>query len=95
MTGTSSPYLQEAVGRRLIVTRELIGKSQTEFAEMLDIGVTRLNNWEGGKRLIPPEFAIQVCIKCNVDLDWIYRGLLAGLQHHIAEKLEKYSDDAA
>ena len=93
--GNEGPTSQKTVGRRLKATRALTDFTQAEFAMLLGIETTAYNNYELGKRPMPTDVAIRICVKIGVDLDWIYRGLRTGLPLHLAQQLEYIAEDAA
>jgi transcriptional regulator with XRE-family HTH domain len=78
---------QRMVGNRLQLTRIALGKSQAELARVLLISPQRWNNYERGARPIDIEFAIRLCERFSLTLDWLYRGQMGGLPFELAQRL--------
>ena len=78
---------QRMVGNRLQLTRIALGKTQAELARVLLISPQRWNNYERGARPIDVEFAVRLCERFGVTLDWLYRGVIAGLPYDMAQRL--------
>lgn len=66
--------IKRAIGKRLKQLRKKIGMSQKEFAEKLNITPSSLNNYEVGRRNIPPEILADLSDKFNVNIDWLLTG---------------------
>lgn len=80
---------QRMVGSRLQTTRIALGKTQADLARVLLISPQRWNNYERGARPIDIEFAIRLCERFGVTLDWLYRGIVAGLPFELAQRVEE------
>lgn len=78
---------QRMVGNRLQMTRLALGKSQADLARVLLISPQRWNNYERGARPIDIEFAIRLCERFGLTLDWLYRGQMGGLPFELAQRL--------
>lgn len=78
---------QRMVGSRLQMTRIALGKTQAELARVLLISPQRWNNYERGARPIDIEFAIRLCERFSITLDWLYRGQMGGLPYELAQRL--------
>lgn len=77
----------QAIARRLELTREALGLSQSEFADKAGIARNTYNQWEKGKGRPQLDGAIALCSTYNLTLDWIYFGEMAGLPYQVAQKL--------
>ena len=75
------------IGDRLRAVREALELSQSDVARAIDVRANTYNQWEHGKRLIDPLVASRLCDQFGVTMDWIYRGNMSSLPHHLAEKL--------
>lgn len=53
--------------------------NQREWADKHGFTYTQYNNWENGARRISVDAAEMLADKYNLDLDYIYRGRMAGL----------------
>lgn len=76
------------VGDRLRALRMALNLKPAEIADRLEMERTYWSRFEGGKRLIPVEFAIRVCAAFGVSLDFIYLGDLRVVHHDLAMKLQ-------
>ena len=84
---TSPPTSPIAVGRRLQLTREALESAQGTFAGSAGIPKNTYSQYEGGKRLPRLDFAVRLCDRYELTLDWIYRGDPSGLKYNLAEKI--------
>lgn len=89
-TETDRPYT--AIGARLKALREAFAPdlSQGEWATRNEFPTTRYNNWEVGSRRIPFEAAEALADRYGLDLDWIYRGKLSGLDENARKVLSSH-----
>lgn len=76
-----------AVGARLKLTREALGKDQTEFATGADIARNTYNQYETGTNSVSLAIAHKMCDAYNLTLDWIYRGDQSGLKASLADAI--------
>lgn len=80
-------HWQQEMGRRLVIGREALGKSQVSLAKSLGISSQRLSNYERGARPLDIELAILLSQKHGLTMDYIYWGDLRGLPVHVASKI--------
>lgn len=73
--------------RRLALTREALGLTQTDFCEGAGISQPRYSPFESGKRRLSLDAALALCTHYAVTLDWLYRGDPSGLPVHLANKI--------
>ncbi len=78
-----------AVGARLMLAREALGMSQTEFAETIDAHKNSYNSYEVGKAFPPVATAIAIKDVYNIPLDWVYRGDILGMPKPLLGAIEK------
>ncbi|WP_315759176.1 MULTISPECIES: helix-turn-helix transcriptional regulator [unclassified Bradyrhizobium] len=81
------------IGRRLRRTREAMKLNQAMFCRLVGIQQQAWNNYERGTRRISLDQALRVCKVTGVSLDWIYRGLAAGLPVNIINGLQEQLDE--
>lgn len=74
---------------RLRRTREAYDLNQASWCRLTGIESQAWNNYESGLRRISIDQAIKVCAATGVSLDWIYRGISAGLPMNIATALQR------
>jgi transcriptional regulator with XRE-family HTH domain len=79
---------KQQIGARLIQAREAIGLRQAEMARGLDIGRDKLNGYERGRFFPDPVVVYRMWRLYGVTADWIYLGVLAGLPHSVAARLD-------
>jgi transcriptional regulator with XRE-family HTH domain len=77
----------DPVGRRLALTREILGLTQKEFAESAGMILSRYNLREAGKIPLPLRGGIRLCDARGLTLDWLYRGKVQGLPIWLAVAL--------
>lgn len=81
------PVWQAQVGNRIVALRNARGVKQVELASALRISAQRLSNYEKGKRPLDIELASTICDKLSGTLDYLYRGIHAGLPFEVIERL--------
>lgn len=81
------PAWRRMTGDRLRMSRIALGKTQAELARVLLISPQRWNNYERGARPIDIEFAVRLCERFGLTLDWLYRGVMSGLPFELAQRL--------
>lgn len=79
----------QLLAERLRRTREAMGQTQASWCRMVGIEPAAWSNYETGLRRISIDQALKVCKATGVSLDWIYRGMTAGLPYDIAVALQK------
>lgn len=82
-----NPLWQAQVGNRVVALRNARGVKQAELASALRISAQRLSNYEKGKRPLDIELAGAICDKLSGTLDYLYRGVHAGLPFEVIERL--------
>jgi transcriptional regulator with XRE-family HTH domain len=80
---------RKAIAERLKLTREAVGLNQAAFARLTGIEPQAINNYENGLRGISVAQATKICIATGVSLDWIFRGIAAGLPINLATALQQ------
>jgi transcriptional regulator with XRE-family HTH domain len=81
------PVWKTQVGNRIVALRNARGVKQSDLAKSLRISAQRLSNYENGKRPLDIELAILICSKLSGTLDYLYRGVHAGLPFEVIERL--------
>lgn len=81
------PAWKALVGKRIVMLREAKGVRQAELATLLKISYQRLSNYETGKRPLDIELASAICDKLSGTLDYLYRGVHAGLPFEVIQRL--------
>lgn len=79
---------QQAVGDRLRKTRTVMGLTQRAMCKSIGVSPSRWNNWEQGKRPLDLEAAVALCERHELTLDWLYRGVSAGLPYELGLKVD-------
>jgi transcriptional regulator with XRE-family HTH domain len=77
-----------AIGRRLELTRQVIGVQQNEFCERARIATNTYNQYERGKKRPSLENALKLCETYGLTLDWIYRGDPSALRYSMADAIK-------
>lgn len=80
-----------AIGRRLRLTRQALGLSQTEFAARAGIAKNALSQYESGKQRPSIDNAIALAETHRITLDWIYLGDNSNLRYELVEAMKKMS----
>ena len=75
--------LKKDVGRRLLLSRTVIGLDQHTFASAAGLSQPRYSQYETGRRLLTIEAAIALSNKFSLTLDWLYRGDPSSLPGHM------------
>lgn len=76
------------IGARLRMAREAIGLHQAAMARGLGIGRDKLNGYERGRFFPDPVIVHHMWRLYGITADWLYLGLLAGLPHSLAARLD-------
>jgi transcriptional regulator with XRE-family HTH domain len=79
----------DEIGDRLRRTREAMRLTQASWCRLVGIEQQAWNNYERGARRISIDQALKVCRATGVSLDWIYRGIAAGLPVNLATSLQE------
>jgi transcriptional regulator with XRE-family HTH domain len=81
----------DAIALRLKRIRQAKGLSQAAWCRLVGIPTPQWHNYESGLRRIALDPALKVCAATGVSLDWIYRGITAGLPYDIAIAMQRTS----
>lgn len=84
-----SPTNRDSVSYRLRITRVASGMTQAQFCRVTGIGQQAWNNYERGHRPLTIQPALQLCNALGVTLDWLYRGISAGLPIQLASEIQR------
>ena len=84
---------KKQAGARLALTRRALGyDTQTRFVKALNsvypMTTARWNNYETGDLRVTVPVALAMCVRFDLSLDWIYRGVRANLPPEIRQKIE-------
>lgn len=79
---------RQAVAERLRRTRIALGLSQAQVCRSLGVTPQRWNNWERGARPLDLAAAVTLCERHDLTLDWLYRGVSAGLPYELGLKVD-------
>lgn len=80
---------KKAIGKRISLVREALGLDQAEFAEGIGKRQSAASGWETGARPPGLPVALALCDKYGLTLDFIYRGITAGLPGDLEDKLRE------
>lgn len=58
-----------------------------EFADGAKIRENTYSQYESGERLPQVPFAVRLCERYELTLDWIYRGDPSGLKYNLADQI--------
>lgn len=76
------------IAQRLIATRLALGyDNQVDFCRAAGVGYNTWNNYENARGRPKLDISIQLCVRFNLTLDWIYLGDASGLPHRLAQAL--------
>ena len=84
---------RKMVGQRLAMGIAALGKKPADIARLLGISQQRLSNYINGRRPFDITFAMQLCDRFGLTLDWLYRGEMAGLPYDLAQKMVPLAGD--
>lgn len=90
--GTDSRMDKKLVGERLRVAREAMRMAQDDFANKAGIAKSTYNQYELGKRLIPPGTAVALCEAHGLTLEWIYMADANNLPYKTANAIKALMD---
>lgn len=88
MTEDSEGPSPKAIGRRLALTRQVLGLQQNEFAEKAGIAAPTYNEFEKGKTRPSIDKARLLRRTYHLTHDWIYEGDLSGLRYELADAIK-------
>ena len=89
----SAPTATEMIAERLRLTREAKGLKQAAWCRLVGIGPQAWNNYERAVNRISLDQAMRICAATGVTLDWIYRGIAAGLPIEMASEIQRLDRD--
>jgi transcriptional regulator with XRE-family HTH domain len=75
------------VGRRLRAAIDASDLTQAEVARVLATTPSKLGNWLRGDNYPSAWFVTQFCERYGVTTDWIYRGVVSGMDAGLADRL--------
>jgi transcriptional regulator with XRE-family HTH domain len=81
------PTSKEAIGRRLSLTRRALGLTASVMASNAGINKNTYSQYESGTRVPALPFAIKLCDRFDLTLDWLYRGDPSGLKYTLANQI--------
>lgn len=90
----SDDGLRSEVGSRLRLAREALRMTQAEFAKQADIAANAYNQFEQGRRMLPPASAIAICDAHGLTTDWLYRGDPGNLPYKLGNAIKALQEVA-
>lgn len=84
---------REEIGFRLRISRMAIGITPTELCREVGIRRTTYSMNELGQNLPNIYDMIRVCARYGLTLEWIYRGIIAGVDYDLATKISNLARD--
>lgn len=89
MTGRPSDgRSKEAIGQRLLLTRQALDYKQNEFAARAKMAINTYNQYEMGRNRPQLEQAFALVDAYGLTLDWIYNGDPSGLRAQLADAIK-------
>lgn len=82
-----------AIGRRLELTRQVLGLQQNEFCGRAKIASNTYNQYERGKKHPSVANALKLCDTYGLTLDWIFRGDPSALRYSMADALKALKEE--
>ena len=82
------PEWLQGIAARLAATRDALGLRDIDLAKTVGASASRWGNYMQAKRPLDIEAAIRLCNRYQLTLDWIYRGVSAGLPLELGDKLD-------
>lgn len=77
----------KAIGERLRLTREALGRNQIEFAKLAKISASAYNQYEKGRIRPSVDAAIAMVDAHKITLDWIFLGDNSGLRANLKDAI--------
>lgn len=87
--GVSETIHRIEVGRRLRAAIVAKGISQADVVRALGTPANKLGNWLRGEHYPSAFFITQFCDRYGITTDWIYRGIVSGMDKTLADALWK------
>jgi transcriptional regulator with XRE-family HTH domain len=85
----AKPRLEETetVGDRIDRIRRAMGWENQFIAKQIGISPQQWRNYKMGANVIPPVYAVKLCLATGATTDFIYRNISGGISTDLAEKL--------
>jgi transcriptional regulator with XRE-family HTH domain len=80
--------LREQIGRNLMIAREALGATRSEWLKKYGLYASKYSQWEAGTVLPNLLFLIAICDDYGLTMDWFLRGVRAGVSSSVAEALK-------
>ena len=85
--------LLKSIGHRICTQRKLMGYTQEQLSEMMDVSIQMISNLERGNKSIKIENLLKVCSILNVSTDYILKGEYSETDKNtLFEKIKNLSD---
>lgn len=85
--------LLKSIGQRICTQRKLMGYTQEQLSEMMDVSIQMISNLERGNKSIKIENLLKVCSILNVSTDYILKGEYSETDKNtLFEKIKNLSD---
>lgn len=81
------PTSKKAMGLRLLLTRSALRLTSGHFASAAGIPKNTYSQYESGVRAPTLKYAIKLCDRFELTLDWLYRGDPSGLKYTLAAEI--------
>ncbi|UWR76538.1 helix-turn-helix domain-containing protein [Phaeobacter inhibens] len=88
--GRKSEDLLVGVGARLAITRNEIGLSQADMAQVIGVSLRAYHSYEKGYRGLPIEALVALHEKFKSDVNWILLGVKSARVEHDIEALQEF-----
>ena len=85
---------KEEVGSRVRLLREALGIRQGVFAARIGVAPNLLANVEAGGNYPNPKLAATICSEFGVTMDWLFRGVRAGVSSDVAQRIVAFEAKA-
>jgi transcriptional regulator with XRE-family HTH domain len=86
---------RKQVGRRLRAAISAKGITQADVERTLGASASKLGNWLRGDHYPSAFFVTQFCDRYGITTDWIYRGIVSGMDKTLADALWKSEQPVA
>ena len=86
----AEPTETKHVAERMRITRKALDLTQAEICRLTGVSPQSWNNAETGDYRIGVDSAILLCQATGISLDWIFRGVRAGLPHEFNQAIARY-----
>lgn len=82
----------ETVGQRIDRIRRAMGWENQFIASQIGVSPQQWRNYKMGDNVIPPVYAVKLCLVTGATMDFIYRNISRGISTDLAEKLADLAD---